>query len=194
MRGRAASGRQLRFAAAVLLGLSMLVPVPAAAAAAASGSTVRVSTATAPEADGSSGEQAVSRDGRYLAFSSDATNLVAGDDNGQSDVFWQDTWTGETRRVSVASNGSEGNRVSAAAALSGDGRYVAFGSLAANLVPGDTNGFSDVFWHDTADRGDPAGERGLRRHPSRPLELLTGDQRRWALRDLQIRGVEPGAR
>jgi TolB protein len=94
-------------------------------------------------------QAAVSTDGRYVVFSSDATNLVAGDTNGWPDVFVRDTVAGVTRRISVGPGGVQANRDSAAGAISGDGRYVAFVSGATNLVPGDTNGVSDLFVRDT---------------------------------------------
>ena len=100
------------------------------------------------EPDGASSEPAISGDGRYVAFRSFATNLVPGDTNGDSDVFVHDRQTGGTTRVSVSSAGVEGNDSSSAPAISGDGRYVSFSSSASNLVPGDTNGFIDVFVHD----------------------------------------------
>lgn len=93
---------------------------------------------------------ALSGNGRYVAFESAASNLVAGDTNGISDVFVKDTVTGSTTRVSVASNGTQANLGSRTPALSFDGRHVAFVSDATNLVPGDTNGFDDVFVRDMA--------------------------------------------
>jgi len=92
---------------------------------------------------------AISADGRYVAFSSDADNLVAGDTNEEEDIFVRDRLTGETTRVSIASDGTEANRWSREPAISGDGRYVVFESSANNLVPGDTEEFSDdIFLHD----------------------------------------------
>jgi Tol biopolymer transport system component len=86
--------------------------------------------------------------GRFVAFQSTATNLVAGDTNGFSDIFVHDRKTGKTRRVSVSSAGVQGNNSSNTATISADGRYVAFRSLATNLVAGDTNGSDDVFVRD----------------------------------------------
>jgi len=92
----------------------------------------------------------VSADGRYVAFSSFASNLVPGDTNGPFgiDVLVRDRTTGVTERVSVDSGGIEGDDQSFEAAISADGRFVAFGSRATNLVPGDANGFNDIFVHD----------------------------------------------
>ena len=119
------------------------------AAAAGPGSTVRVSTATGGgEGNGSSFVPAISADGRYVAFYSDASNLVAGDTNGARDVFVRDLQTGETTRVSVSSSGAEANGDSFAPVLSSDGRYIAFSSSASNLVDGDTNDANDIFVRD----------------------------------------------
>jgi Tol biopolymer transport system component len=90
----------------------------------------------------------ISADGRYVAFYSIATNLVPGDTTGSGDIFVRDRQSGTTERVSVDSGGAQGNGGSYAPAISADGRYVAFDGSATNLVPGDTNGFSDVFLRD----------------------------------------------
>jgi len=90
----------------------------------------------------------ISADGRYVAFQSSALTLASPDFNGSDDVFVHDRVNGVTTRVSVASNGTEGNGASQGASLSADGRYVAFFSFATKLVPGDTNGTWDVFVHD----------------------------------------------
>jgi Tol biopolymer transport system component len=113
------------------------------------GTIQRVSVSSAgDQADGQSFEPSISGDGRYVAFGSDATNLVPGDTNGASDIFVFDCQTGTIERISVDGAGNEANGVSFAPSISGDGRYVAFGSLAANLVPGDTNGWVDIFVFD----------------------------------------------
>ncbi|MDJ0757320.1 MAG: hypothetical protein QNJ45_27555 [Ardenticatenaceae bacterium] len=100
------------------------------------------------EGNGDSTSQDISPDGRYIAFDSDADNLVAGDNNGSRDIFVRDTRSGATTRVSIASDGTPSNNDSYAPAISADGRYVGFYSYADNLVAGDTNGFWDVFVHD----------------------------------------------
>ncbi|MDH4063431.1 MAG: hypothetical protein OEW19_03460, partial [Acidobacteriota bacterium] len=91
---------------------------------------------------------AISADGRWVAFRSLASNLVAGDTNGHADVFVHDRGTGETRRVSVGSGSAEGDGDSEEPTISADGRWVAFSSWASNLVVGDTNLRRDVFVHD----------------------------------------------
>ena len=106
----------------------------------------RVSVATdGSQANGTSLSPAISSDGRYVAFESAASNLVAGDTNGKSDIFIHDNVTGATTRVSVASDGTPGNNDSYVPRFSGDQHAVAFMSLADNLVAGDTNSVADVF-------------------------------------------------
>ena len=133
---------------ALLAGLAVgLILLPTAAAA--PGSTTRMSVATGGgQADGRSFVPAISADGRYAAFYSDAANLVSGDANGARDVFIQDRQTGETTRVSVGSAGAEANDDSFEPAISTDGRFVAFSSSATNLVAGDSNDVNDVFVRD----------------------------------------------
>ncbi len=91
---------------------------------------------------------AISADGRFVAFASAATNLVAGDTNRSVDVFVHDRDTGATERVSVSGAGAEANHAGGMASISADGRRVAFASLASNLVAGDTNGAFDAFVRD----------------------------------------------
>jgi hypothetical protein len=90
----------------------------------------------------------ISGDGRLVAFSSTASNLVAGDTNAWGDVFVRDWSAQMTHRVSVASGGGEANHASDGPAISADGRHVSFQSFADNLVAGDTNNTADVFVHD----------------------------------------------
>ncbi len=92
----------------------------------------------------------ISRDGRYVAFISWASNLVPGDTNNVADVFVRDRLAGTTERVSVASDGSEADDSSNGSrpALTPDGRFIVFSSLAGNLVAGDTNKDWDVFLRD----------------------------------------------
>ena len=90
----------------------------------------------------------LSTDGRYVLFESSASDLVVGDTNGASDVFMRDMVTGTTIPVSVSTNGYLGDGASRSAVMTPGGRYVAFVSAADNLVPGDTNGISDVFLRD----------------------------------------------
>src|SRR5262245_15063693 len=89
-----------------------------------------------------SADALISSDGRYIAFSSDASNLVAGDTNAVRDAFVRDRLTNTTTRVSVSSAGVQGNALSSVSdpsPMSADGRFVVFYSSASNLVAGDTN-------------------------------------------------------
>ncbi len=99
-------------------------------------------------ADGSSVAPAVSADGRIVAFQSTATNLIADDTNGVADIFVYDLRSGVTTRVSLATDGTEGNGRSLAPALSSDGAVVAFQSLATNFAAGVSNGMRHIFVHD----------------------------------------------
>jgi len=113
------------------------------------GNTERVSIdSSGTQASLSSFQPSISGDGRYVAFSSEATNLVTGDSNGQGDIFVHDRDTGITERVSVDSSGTQANDDSFFPSITDDGRYVAFHTLATNLVVGDTNGEYDIFVHD----------------------------------------------
>ena len=115
------------------------------------GTTERVSLdSNGTEGNHESREGSVSSDGRYVAFTSDADQLVPGDTNGWSDVFVRDRLSGTTERISVNTGGAEGNRASSLPSISGDGRFVAFLSDATNLVSGDQNGHTDVFVRDRA--------------------------------------------
>jgi len=117
-----------------------------------SGETTRVSVSSKGEQqegwDYNDANSVISADGRFVAFPSLAENLVLGDTNEGPDAFVHDRLTGKTRRVSVSSAGVQGNFSSFPTAISADGRYVAFSSLANNLVPGDTNDATDAFIHD----------------------------------------------
>jgi Tol biopolymer transport system component len=156
-----AFGRRPLRRVGVVLALGTALAATAAGAAAASGSTEMVSVDSAgneanSQSDGpgirggSSWGPDISGDGRFVAFDSIATNLVAADTNTcgpfyQSpagacpDIFVHDRLTGETRRVSVDSAGAQANAASTDPAISSDGSVVAFFSPATNLVANDTN-------------------------------------------------------
>jgi Tol biopolymer transport system component len=111
--------------------------------------TRRVSvSSTGAQGNGGNRHPSISADGRFVAFGSDSSNLVPGDTNEVEDVFLRDRWNRTTRRVSVSSTGAQGNGLSFQPSISANGRFVAFDSLASNLVPGDTNGSEDVFLRD----------------------------------------------
>jgi Tol biopolymer transport system component len=116
-----------------------------------SGATRRVSVGTlGRQANGTALSATMSVGGRYVAFDSDASNLVSDDTNGKIDVFVRDTVARTTRRVSVGPVGEQANDYSVEPAISSDGRSVAFDSDASNLVPDDTNGYIDVFVREKA--------------------------------------------
>jgi Tol biopolymer transport system component len=118
----------------------------------------------------------ISLAGRFVAFRSEATNLIPRDTNGEDDVFVRDRKTGTTRRVSVSSGGEQARRWSHSPSISADGRFVAFESEAPNLVRGDTNREIDVFVHDrmtrrttrvsVSSRGEQANSTSLNAAPA----------------------------
>ncbi|MFO0661160.1 MAG: hypothetical protein U0165_15210 [Polyangiaceae bacterium] len=113
------------------------------------GQTLLVSASvTGKAANGRSTSPAISASGRFVAFVSEASDLVLGDVNGVFDIYVRDMQTGVTVRVSVGAAGQNTNGKSWGAAISGTGRYIAFVSEASNLVANDTNGVSDVFVRD----------------------------------------------
>ena len=125
------------------------------------GLTTRISVRAGSAApNGSSYEPAISGDGRYVAFVSDATNLVAHDDNRAADVFLRDLRTGTTELVSRSASGGSANGPSGHPAISGDGGIVAFQSDASDLFCGrqcasavrDINLVADIFAFDRASR------------------------------------------
>jgi Tol biopolymer transport system component len=104
------------------------------------GATERVSVSSSgAQANDYSGGATTSNDGRYVAFTSEATNLVAGDTNSEPDAFVHDRQTDTTERVSVDSAGGQGGGASVLTDMTPDGRFVVFQSWASNLVPGDTH-------------------------------------------------------
>lgn len=120
-------------------------------------------TAAGVTGDGASLGPRISADGRFVAFASDATDLVAGDTNGVRDVFVRDRLLRATICASRSSSGAQADGPSATSLfqgngsphhspytldLSADGRFVCFESLATNLVSGDTNSVRDIFVHD----------------------------------------------
>ena len=135
----------------LVLSAATLLMLPAAASAVDTvGVTEQVNVSSA-EVDGNGstpdGAPDLSADGRYVVFASDADNLVPGDTNGQPDTFVRDRLTGTTERISVTSNGKQGESASGSGSISADGRYVAFAS-AAPLDGGGSDTDFDVFVRD----------------------------------------------
>ena len=128
-------------------GCFLLLSLPAFAAS----PLATVSAPPSASASGLSAAPGLSGDGRRVVFLSSAKNLVSNDDLAPSvDVFVRDPATGQTTLISVNSSGTGGgNDDSAAPVISSDGRFVAFESLASNLVPNDTNQASDIFVRET---------------------------------------------
>lgn len=114
------------------------------------GPVFRVSVAALTGAQGNAISQFphMSGGGRYVVFASDATNLVADDNNNASDIFLHDRETGQTELISQRSDGGRANGSSYSPTVSDDGRYVTYHSFASNLVNNDVNSFSDIFLYD----------------------------------------------
>lgn len=98
--------------------------------------------------NGSSRNLSISKDERFVVFESWSTNLVPGDTNDKTDIFVRDRISGTIKRISVSSDGDQGNGHSETPTISADGQYIVFSSEASNLVAGDSNGHRDVFVHD----------------------------------------------
>ena len=119
-----------------IVGIVLLARGPSAATAATTGATVLISATPAGlPGEAYSVSPSISADGRYVAFHSQATDLIADDNNGDPDVFIHDRLTGETELVSVASSGEQADNYSANGVISPDGRYVVFESKAGNIDP-----------------------------------------------------------
>jgi hypothetical protein len=100
------------------------------------------------EGDSNSWNASISADGRFVAFGSEARNLVASDSNNEADVFVRDLKKKKTKLVSIKSNGVQGDDESGDSHISANGRFIGFSSDASNLVSKDNNGETDVFVHD----------------------------------------------
>jgi TolB protein len=116
--------------------LAILAAGPATSAAPSAAGPRRVSEpAAGGDGDGLSFNPALSANGRFVAFASSSTNLVAGDDNSVPDVFVRGVRRGELRLVSTSIDGGPANGPSGSPSLSADGRWIAFVSYAGDLVP-----------------------------------------------------------
>ena len=143
--------------------------------------TLRVSVdSRGQQANGASLDAILSGDGRYIAYSSEASNLVSGDTNGVQDVFVHSISQGRTLRASVSTSGTQGNRLSYPLAVSSTGRYVVFTSASSNLVAGDTNGVSDIFVRDIT--------------TNRTERVSLGSNGQQGNRGSDVAGISPGGR
>ncbi len=128
--------------------------------------------------NGDCGRSVVSGNGNFVAFSSAASNLVSGDTNNTSDVFVRDLSGRTIERVSVGEGGVQANGSSYNASITADGRFVAFESNASNLVPGDTNGVSDIFVYDREEeriRRVSVGEGGTQTNAASGTPSISAD-------------------
>jgi Tol biopolymer transport system component len=197
----------VKVAASTIITLAALVLVSTAPSATTAG-TARVSVSSSHhQGDRPSFTAGISAHGRFVAFTSQATNLVPGDTNERQDAFVTDRRTGRTQRVSVSSTGAQAkpgpdpNGGSAALGISADGRYVLFRSDAPNLVDGDTNGESDAFVRDRLTgktrRIPPAGigvNAGVLSADGRYAVLEAGDNiYRYDLRSRHLLSLTSGA-
>ena len=105
-------------------------------------------SSTGVQANGPTLTVVAAADGRHFLFTAGGTSLTPGDANATADVFVRDTTSATTTLVSATATGASGNNASSAEAISSDGHYVAFDSLATNLVSDDTNGVGDVYVRD----------------------------------------------
>ena len=118
----------------------------------------------------SSSNPSISADGRLVAFYSAGSNIVEDDTNGNIDIFVFDRQEDTTTRVNIASDGTQANGSAQRCSLSPDGWFVAFSSVATNLVPNDTNGVADIFVHDRLGAPSP----GVTVAPSEGLVTTEG--------------------
>jgi Tol biopolymer transport system component len=113
------------------------------------GQTIKISVSSSgQEGNGVSVGGPISNGGRFVAFFSEATNLVPNDTNGFADIFIRDVHTGKTKLISLSSSGEQGNDEVGSFDMSANGRFLAYRSFASNLVPGDGNGVPDIFLTD----------------------------------------------
>jgi hypothetical protein len=113
------------------------------------GVTTRVSVdSSGAQANTNCAQVAISANGRFVVFETAASNLVAGDTNGTTDIFCHDRQTATTTRVSLGAGGQQATSLCQHGSISADGRYVAFESSAENLIGNDTNNFIDVYLRD----------------------------------------------
>jgi hypothetical protein len=161
--------------------------------------SVHAPSLSSPISDGPSTVTAncISTNGRYVAYYSEADNLVPNDTNGFGDVFVRDTLAGSNYLVSVSNSGTgSGNNLSYQPAISGTGRYVAFTSYSSNLVANDTNNVSDIFLRDlqsnTTTLVSTSASGGAGNGPS-SSPVLSADGRYVLFRSYAGNLISPGA-
>jgi len=114
-----------------------------------SGGTIsRVDIALSGQANGPATRPQISGDGNWVAFQSNATNLVAGDTNGATDIYVRNLSSNQVIRASVTQSNTEPNGACIEPSISYDGRFVAFTCFASNMLFNDFNGVADVFVRD----------------------------------------------
>ena len=181
----------------VVLLLALLVqgtsPAWAALAETTAGTTTRVSVASdGTQGNDFSGDSAISATGRFVAFDSPATNLVSGDTNGVPDVFVHDRKTGQTTRVSVASDGAQGNGISDFPSLSANGRYVAFQLVCQQPGERRQQWFGDIFVHDRATGQTTLVSVASDGTQGNGASRSCFDLGQWALRGVSVGCQQPG--
>ncbi len=127
---------------------TLVAPTPAGAVSLPPSVTLVTRNANGDVANASANELSLSGNGRFVAFTSGADNLVADDTNDRIDVFVKDRWSQEIERVSVSTSGAQLDGLNDTPSISDDGRYVAFRSTAPGLIPGDDQGRADIFVRD----------------------------------------------
>ena len=161
------------------------------------GTTERVSVnAAGVEGNDNCWDCSISDDGRYVAFTSAATNLTPGDTSHErNDAFVYDRQTKTMKCISVSPTGKEGNNSSGSPSLSADGRYVAFLSFARNLVSApDTNRWSDAFVRDLKTGKTwrvSLSAKGAQADEGIPYITMSGDGR-WVAFETQATNLVPG--
>ena len=196
---RRLTGRSRGWAGSVAVALVVLSTAAPAAAVTGTELVSRASGLNGPPADGSTDSvttPSVSRDGRVVAFQSRATNLDPADTDSVADIYVRDTTAGTTTLVSRAdgASGAKGNGSSDGPAISADGRYVAFASIASNLDGGDLDTLADVFVRDLQANTTTLVPRADGSHNFATTPSMSGDGRFVAfdsqhgiyVRDLQL--------
>jgi Tol biopolymer transport system component len=107
----------------------------------------RINAAGGAQPNAVSDSPSISADGRYIAFQSDATNFVSGDDNGKTDIYIYDRADNDIEIASQRQDGGDGTGTATFPTISGDARFVVFQGTDGNLIANDNNGKTDIFLH-----------------------------------------------